>query len=412
MLITFVRSIILYVIVLVVMRLMGKREIGQLQPFELAIAIMIADLASVPMSEVGIPIINGIIPILSLLVMHLIISFINLKSIKMRQLICGKPSILIYRGKINEKVLIKERFTINELQERLRANNINNLADVEYAILETSGQVSIIQKPNKRTTIPEDFNIMPEYEGISYDLVVDGKIMNDNLKILNKTYGWLKKEVNKLYCAELAQKGYIVFCVEYPLSPKAKIIDILNDLIIAINKINEIAIDYNGDNNDLYLTGDSAGAYLCVYLSALKNNSNLINLLKLKNKINPSIKGLGLISGMFYTNKFDQIGVFVHKLIYGKNYKKEYHNAYYNIENKEIISFLSPCFLITNKGDFLRHYSVNFSKKLAKYNIKYKLLNINSKKMLPHAFVAMLPETEEAKIANNEMIEFFTNIIK
>ena len=197
MLITFVRSIILYVIVLVVMRLMGKREIGQFQPFELAIAIMIADLASVPMSEVGIPIINGIIPILSLLVMHLIISFINLKSIKMRQLICGKPSILIYRGKINEKVLIKERFTINELQERLRANNINDLADVEYAILETSGQVSIIQKPNKRTTIPEDFNIMPEYEGISYDLVVDGKIMNDNLKILNKTYGWLKKEVNK-----------------------------------------------------------------------------------------------------------------------------------------------------------------------------------------------------------------------
>lgn len=221
-----------------------------------------------------------------------------------------------------------------------------------------------------------------------------------------------KKEVNKLYCAELAMKGYIVFCVEYPLSPKAKIIEILNDLIIAINKINEIAKEYNGDNNNIFLTGDSAGAYLCVYLSALKNNSNLINLLKLKNKINPSIKGLGLISGMFYTNKFDQIGVFVPKLIYGKNYKKNYNSAYYNIENKEIISYLSPCFLVTNKGDFLRHYSIEFSKALAKYNIKYKLLNINSKKMLPHAFVAMLPETEEAKIANNEMIEFFTNIIK
>lgn len=220
-----------------------------------------------------------------------------------------------------------------------------------------------------------------------------------------------KKEVNKLYCAELAQKGYIVFCVEYPLSPKAKIIDILNDLIIAINKINEIAIDYNGDNNDLYLTGDSAGAYLCVYLSALKNNPNLNHLLKIKNKIIPTIKGLGLISGMFYTNKFDQIGVFVPKLIYGKNYKKNYNSAYYNIENKEIISYLSPCFLVTNKGDFLRHYSIEFSKKLAKYNIKYKLLNINSKKMLPHAFVAMLPETEEAKMANNEMIEFFKNIV-
>ncbi len=220
-----------------------------------------------------------------------------------------------------------------------------------------------------------------------------------------------KKEVNRLYCAELAQKGYIVFCVEYPLSPSAKIIDILNDLIIAINKINEIAIDYNGDNNDLYLTGDSAGAYLCVYLSALKNNPNLNHLLKIKNKIIPTIKGLGLISGMFYTNKFDQIGVFVPKLIYGKNYKKNYNSAYYNIENKEIISYLSPCFLVTNKGDFLRHYSIEFSKTLTKYNIKNKLLNINSKKMLPHAFVAMLPETEEAKIANNEMIEFFKNIV-
>ncbi len=201
MLITFIRSIILYIIVLIVMRLMGKREIGQLQPFELAIAIMIADLASVPMSEIGIPIINGIIPILGLLVMHLIISYINLKSMKMRQLICGKPSILIYRGKIDENIMRKERFTVNELQERLRANNINDINDVEYAILETSGQVSVIEKPNKRTTIPEDFNIMPEYEGISYDLVIDGKVMYENLKILNKDYNWLKTEVNKFNMA-------------------------------------------------------------------------------------------------------------------------------------------------------------------------------------------------------------------
>ena len=114
MLITFIRAIILYIIVLIVMRLMGKREIGQLQPFELAIAIMIADLASIPMTEIGIPISKGIIPILGLLVMHLLISFINLKSIKLRELICGKPAILIYRGKIDEKVLKKERFTINE----------------------------------------------------------------------------------------------------------------------------------------------------------------------------------------------------------------------------------------------------------------------------------------------------------
>ena len=104
MIITFIRAIILYIIVLVVMRLMGKREIGQLQPFELAISIMIADLASIPMTEPGIPITNGIIPILGLLVMHLIISIINIKSIRAREVICGKPSILIYRGRIDEKV--------------------------------------------------------------------------------------------------------------------------------------------------------------------------------------------------------------------------------------------------------------------------------------------------------------------
>lgn len=195
MLLTFVRTIILYILVLIVMRFMGKREIGQLQPFELAISIMIADLATIPMAETGIPISSGIIPILGLLVMHLIISLINLKSIKVREIICGKPSILIYRGKIQEKNLKKERFTINELEERLRGENIFNIGDVEYAILETSGQVTVIQKPNKRTTIPEDFGIEPEYEGISYDLVVDGKIMKENLQKLDKDYNWLVKQV-------------------------------------------------------------------------------------------------------------------------------------------------------------------------------------------------------------------------
>ena len=197
MLIVFFRSIVLYIIVLIVMRLMGKREIGQLQPFELAISIMIADLAAVPMAETGIPISNGIIPILGLLVMHLIISFLNLKSMKIREILCGKPAILIYRGKIDEKVLKKERFTLNELQERLRGSNIVNLGDVEYAILETNGQVTVIQKPDKRTTTPKDFDIMPEYEGIPYDLVVDGKVMYKNLKNIGRDYNWLKKEVNK-----------------------------------------------------------------------------------------------------------------------------------------------------------------------------------------------------------------------
>lgn len=186
MILIFVRTIFLYILVLVVMRFMGKREISQLQPFELVISIMIADLATTPMSETGIPILYGIIPILGLLMMHIIISIINLKSIKLREIICGKPRILMFRGKIDEKAMIKENFTINELQERLRVNGVFNLEDVEYAILETSGQITVIPKPAKRGTTPEDFGMEPEYVGISYDLVIDGKVMHDNLKKLGK----------------------------------------------------------------------------------------------------------------------------------------------------------------------------------------------------------------------------------
>ena len=197
MIVIFVRVVVLYILVLIIMRLMGKREIGQLQPFELVISIMIADLASVPMADTGIPITSGIIPILGLLILQSVISFINLKSIRAREIICGKPTILIYRGKIDEKALKKEKFTINELQERLRGDNVFYIGDVEYAILETNGEISVIPKPDKRNTIPKDFNIMPEYEGIPYDLVIDGKIMKNNLEAIGKDYTWLEKEVKK-----------------------------------------------------------------------------------------------------------------------------------------------------------------------------------------------------------------------
>lgn len=197
MLNTFIRVIILYILVLIIMRLMGKREIGQMRPFELVIAIMIADLASIPMADIGIPLSNGIIPILALLLLQLLISIINVKSIKLRKFICGSPSILIYRGKIQEKTLKKEKITINELEERLRQNNVFSFGDVEYAILETSGQVTVIQKPNKKNLTPEDLGLNLEYEGIPYDLVIDGKVMNQNLKSIGKDYNWLKKQTEK-----------------------------------------------------------------------------------------------------------------------------------------------------------------------------------------------------------------------
>lgn len=129
--------------------------------------------------------------------MHLLISFLNMKSLRCREILCGKPSILIYRGKIDEEVLVKESFTINELQERLRGNNIFDLGDVEYAILETSGQITVIPKPEKRNVTLEDLKINAEYSGLPYDLVIDGIILYDNLHKISKDKKWLEKEVAK-----------------------------------------------------------------------------------------------------------------------------------------------------------------------------------------------------------------------
>lgn len=200
MLINFVRAIMVYILVLIVMRLMGKREIGQLQPFELVISIMIADLASIPMTDPGVPIFNGLVPILGLLAMHLLITVLNIKSVNLRKITCGKPTILVYRGKIDEEALKKERFTISELQERLRGKDVFNLGDVEFAILETNGEVSVITKPNKMNVTREDMNIEADYEGLPYDLIVDGKIMYENLNKIGKDKRWLLKQIEKFKC--------------------------------------------------------------------------------------------------------------------------------------------------------------------------------------------------------------------
>ena len=186
MLVTFGRALILYILVVIVMRIMGKRQIGQLQPFELVIAIMISELAAVPMQNTGIPLVYGIIPILTLLILQLLISYLSIKSIRFRALICGKPAILIEKGRIRESELRKEMYTLNDLLEQLRINNCPNVSDVEYAILETNGQLSVIPKSQKRPLTPEDMNIQPQAEGIVVDLIIDGRVLSNNLRIAGK----------------------------------------------------------------------------------------------------------------------------------------------------------------------------------------------------------------------------------
>jgi len=197
-LVVFTRTLILFAIVVVTMRIMGKRQIGELQPFELAVAILISELAAVPMQNTGIPLVNGIIPILTLLIAQMALSFIALKSTKARGIICGRPSILIENGKIKEKELRREMFTLNDLLEQLRINNTPNIADVEFAILETNGQLSVIPKSQKRALNAEDLNIPTSYEGLPVDLIVDGAVSYENLKTAGLSPIWLRQEFNKL----------------------------------------------------------------------------------------------------------------------------------------------------------------------------------------------------------------------
>ncbi len=197
MLVVFTRTLVLYIIVVIVMRIMGKRQIGQLQPFELVVAIMISELAAVPMQNTGIPLIYGIIPIVTLLIAQMLLSWISLKSVKARAIICGRPSILIENGKINENVLMKEMYTINDLLEQLRSKDIANIADVEFAILETNGQISVIPKSQKRPVTPQDMKLETNYEGLSLDLIIDGTVNYHNLQKANKDEKWLKDELRK-----------------------------------------------------------------------------------------------------------------------------------------------------------------------------------------------------------------------
>ena len=197
MIIVVIRTFILYTLVIVALRLMGKREIGQLQPFELVVILMISDLAAIPTENVGIPLLSGVIPILVLLLTSVTLAWITLKSEKARSIICGTPSVLIERGKILEEELKKNRYNLTDLLEELRIKNIPNISDVEFAVLETNGQLSVFPKSQKRPTTPEDFHITTKYEGLPHTLIMDGKLNSLNLQQANKDLDWLKGELKK-----------------------------------------------------------------------------------------------------------------------------------------------------------------------------------------------------------------------
>ncbi|TDT60898.1 uncharacterized membrane protein YcaP (DUF421 family) [Fonticella tunisiensis] len=215
--VVFIRTIILYAFVVIVMRVMGKRQIGELQPFELVIAIMLSELAAVPMQDTGIPLLHGIIPILTLMLLEIVISFLTLKFHFLRKIFCGTPSMVIRHGRLIEDELRRQRFNLNDLMEELRFNGYLNISDIEFAILENGGKLSIIPKSNKAPLTREDMNIVKPEEELPITLIMDGKVNKHNLNVIKKDLEWLNSilrdnnisNVDEVFLAMIDSNGKI-----------------------------------------------------------------------------------------------------------------------------------------------------------------------------------------------------------
>lgn len=186
MLVVLVRSILLYIAVLISLRVMGKGEIAEMNSYDLVITLLIADVVSMPMENNSIPLINGVASLTGLVFMQTIISYLSLKSRRFNSFFSGKPSILIDKGKINVKELKKERVSIDELLEQLRIQGYFNLKDVQYAILETDGNLSVVPTPTYNSPPSISFNHLP------LPLIIDGKIIYNSLESINKNENWLQ----------------------------------------------------------------------------------------------------------------------------------------------------------------------------------------------------------------------------
>jgi len=199
MLILFIRTLILYIVVVASLRFMGKRQLGQLQPSEVVIAMMISEVATIPMENVDTPLLYRVIPTITLIIAEAAFSFLILRSKKIRYLLSGSPTLLIEKGKVLEKEMEKMRFNIDDLLEELRGAGYANISDVEYAIIETNGLLSVIPKASKRPVTPEDLNINVEYEGLPLILISDGEMNYYALKRSGLSEKWLIDKLKEEY---------------------------------------------------------------------------------------------------------------------------------------------------------------------------------------------------------------------
>lgn len=216
MIIVVIRTLILYAAVIISLRIMGKRQIGELQPSELVVAIMISDLATIPMESVNISLLSGIIPVITLILAEVATSFLTLKSKKMRRFMLGEPSIIIYDGKINEKELERLRFNIDDLLEELRLNNCYDISDVAVAIIETSGKISVIPHDSARVVTVDDMQLKNvRHEGLPCTVISDGELNKTELErsgislyeLNNKIQNYGAASISEVFIASINAEG-------------------------------------------------------------------------------------------------------------------------------------------------------------------------------------------------------------
>lgn len=209
MLIILIRTFILYMIVLFVLRVMGKGELSKMDPFQMVILFMIAELASIPIESPDVSILTGVTALVTLLFLQVLISFVSLKSERFKKLVSGRPSILIEKGNIDVRELNRLRISINDLTEQLRLKNYPSIADLDYAILEVNGDLSVIPSPDKRALTPADLSINPGAETLPAVIISDGALYKDNLNRIGLTEDQLK---GQLLTADITNYNQVFLC--------------------------------------------------------------------------------------------------------------------------------------------------------------------------------------------------------
>ena len=197
MFVTLIRTVILYIFAIASVRVMGKRQIGELQPSDLVVTLLISQIISIPIQDTDIPLVNTLIPIFLLVGFEILTSVFNMKSIKFRSLMQGHPVVIINDGVLNQKLLKELRFTVDDLLESLRQKDVFDISQVQYAIVETNGQISVLLKAEHDTVTRDDLNLEPDPQGFKCPVIIDGKIVTQDFKICNTTIEKVEKTVKK-----------------------------------------------------------------------------------------------------------------------------------------------------------------------------------------------------------------------